>query len=215
MDQITDLMFVPFLECLHEMNRLYLPEDEITDTLSREMKEEFTGDPLDIKNANLRFQILAGSKLRARMAMLQLAPELVQLLQLAPVLDSISDQQKKVDWVNFIQSLLDATDWPGAQKFIVDMTQEDKQRQQQKSQQAMQTSQIALKHMSAMDEIEQKARGQAGVHIIRGLIDHMDPVNRTQALSQLAELFQGGQGAQGGQEAAPGAQQAPAQGPPQ
>jgi hypothetical protein len=189
MDQITDLMFVPFLECLHEMNRLYLPEDEITDILEKELKEEFTGDPLDIKNANLRFQILAGSKLRARMAMLQLAPELVQLLQLAPVLDSISDQQKKVDWVNFIQSLLDATDWPGAQKFIVDMTQEDKQRQQQKSQAAMQTSQIALKHASAMDEIEQKARGQAGVHIIRGLIEHMDPLNRTAALQQLKDLM--------------------------
>ena len=180
--------------------------------LTEELQDEFTGDPLDLKNANLRFQILAGSKLRSRMAMLQLAPQLVQLLQLAPVLDAIGDQQKKVDWVELIQCLLDATDWPGAQKFVVDMTQEDKQRQQQKSQQAMQTSQIALKHMAAMDEIEQKSRGQAGVHIIRGLIDHMDPVNRTQALSQLKDLFmpEGGQGAQGDQAAAPGAEQAPA-----
>jgi hypothetical protein len=210
MDQIVNLMFVPFLEAVQEMNSRWLPEEEIKDFFEEEMKEELHLDPLEIKNANLRFDILAGAKLRSRMAMLQLAPQLVQLLTLAPVLDAINDQQKKVDWVEIIQSLIDASDWPGAQKFITDMSQEDKQRQMQKSQQAMQTSQIALKHMASMDEIEQKARGQAGVHIIRGLIDHMNPVQRTEALNNLKDLFTpvgGTEGGQGGEENAQGAQQ--------
>lgn len=218
MDQICDLMFLPFLEAVHQMNCQWLPKEEIEDFFDSELNEEFSGSALDVKNANLKFEILAGSKLRSRMAMLQLAPQLVQLLQLAPVLDAIGDQQKKVDWPEMIQCLLDATDWPGAQKFIVEMTDEDRQRQQQKSQQAMQTSQIALKHMASMDEIEQKSRGQAGVHIIRGLIDHMDPVNRTAALQQLKDLFTAPAGGQNAEGQAPGqgaaAPQAPPQGPP-
>lgn len=221
MDQITDFMFIPFLKAVHEMNRQWLPEEEIKDFFDDQLKEAFNGTPLDIKNAELEFEILAGSKLRARMAMLQLAPQLVQLLQLAPVLDAISDQQKKVDWVELVQSMIDATDWPGGQKFITDMTDDDKKRQAQKAQAQVQGSQIALKHMATMEEIEQKARGQAGTHIVRGMIDHMDPESRMNVLTQLKALMSPDQGGQNGsQEAAPqGAQQgagaqAPGQGPP-
>jgi hypothetical protein len=193
MDQITHLMFIPFLEVVHEMNCLYLPEDEIGDFFHDELIEEFRGDPLQVKNANLRFETLAGSKLRQRMAMLQLAPQLVQLLQLQPVLEAIGDQQLKVDWVEVIQTLLDATGWPGAQKFIVEMSQQDMQKQQQKNQMAMQMNQIAMKHMATMQEIEQKGRSTAGVHIVKGLVDHMDPEKQMNALGSLQSIMQGGQ----------------------
>jgi hypothetical protein len=69
---------------------------------------------------------------------------------------------------------------------------------------AMQQSGIALKHMASMEEIEQKARGQAGVHIVRGLIEHMDPQNRLAALQQLKDLM-----APPGQEQGNGDQQQP------
>jgi hypothetical protein len=205
MDQITGLMFKPFLEAVHEMNQLYLPEDEIGDFFREELQEEFQGDPIEIKNANLRFEMLAGSKLRQRMAMLQLAPELVQLLQLAPVLEAIGDQQLKVDWVEVMQTLLDAAGWPGAQKFIAEMTKEDMQRQQQKQQMALQMNQIAMKHQAAMQEIEQKARGQAGTHIVKGLVDHMDPEGRMNALATMQQIMQGGENAQGQGQAGQGA----------
>lgn len=189
-DQIVKLVFVPFLEAVHEMNSLWLPEDEIKDFLDENLKDEaFPSDPLEIKNANLKFSLLAGSKLKQRMVMLQLAPTLTQMLMIAPVLEAIADQNKKVDWVELMQTLLDASGWPGAQKFIADMSDEDKQRQAQKQQMAQQQSGIAMKHMAAMEEIEQKARGQAGVHIIRGLIEHMDPANRVAVMQQLKDLL--------------------------
>lgn len=216
LDQITGLMFVPFLEALHEMNQQWLPASEIDSFMRDQLQEQLDLDPLQLKNANLRFEVLAGSKLRQRMGLLQMAPELIQLLQLAPVLDAISDQQMKVDWVEVIQCLLDATDWPGTQKFIVKMTDDDKKRQQQKSEQAMQSNQIVLKHQAAMQEIEKKAGGQAGVHIIRGLVEHMNPESRMNVLSQLKDFLapsdeqQGMQDEPGGGEAAP----APPQGVP-
>jgi hypothetical protein len=201
MDQVTSLMFKPALEAIFEMDRQWLPEDEIKDFFHEELQEAFQGDPLEIKNANLKFEMLAGSKLRQRMAMLQVAPTLTQMLMIQPVLEAISDQQKKVDWVELMQVLLDATGWPGAQKFIVDMTQQDMQQMQQKQQMALQMNQISMKHQAAMAEEEQKARGQAGVHIVRGLIDHMNPESRMNALATLQSIMQGGDNAGQNQQA--------------
>jgi hypothetical protein len=215
MDQICQLMFVPALQSIFEMDQMWLPEEEIRDYFADELEEAFQGDPLDVKNAELKFSVLAGSKLRQRQMMLQVAPVLTQLLQLAPVLDAISDQQKKVDWVEMMQMLIDAVGWPGAQKLIVEMTQDDMQRQQQKQQMALQMNQIAMKHQAAMQEIEQKSAGQAGVHIVRGLVDHMDPEKRMNALQTMQQMMtpQGGEGGEeegGGTEEAGGGQAAQA-----
>ena len=202
MDQITGNVFVPFLEAVHEMNSLWLPEEEIQDFFEENLSEAFVSDPLQVKNADLKFNVLAGAKLQKRMAMVQFAPTLTQLLMIAPVLDAINEQQKKVDWINLMQTLLDATGWPGAQKFIADMTPEEMQRQQMKQQMALQNSQIMMKHQATMQEIEQKAKGQAGVHIIRGVVDQHDPQNRIAALQGLKDLMappgqeQGDQGQQ-------------------
>jgi hypothetical protein len=220
MDQITSLVFKPFLEAVHTMNSYWLPQDEISDFFDKERSEDQIRDPLDIKNAQLKFEMLAGSKLKTRMAMIQLAPQLVQFLQLQPVLEAIADQQMKVDFVEFLQSMLDAVSWPGTQKFIVEMTAQDLQAMQQKNQMAMQNSAIALKHQAAMEEIEQKARGQAGTHIVRGLVDHMAPSEQANAFmmmqgGQNADNQQGSQNGQGQAGPAGQGQQRPqAGGPP-
>jgi hypothetical protein len=197
LDQITHLMFVPALEAIFEMNARYMPEEEIKDFFDDELQEAFEGDPLEIKNANLKFETLAGAKLKQRMSMLQIAPELLQLLQLQPVLEAISDQNKKVDWMQVVQTVLDATGWPGAQKFITDMTPQEQQQQAQKNQMMLQNTQIMLKHQAAMAEIEQKAKGQSGTHIVKGLVDHMNPETQANAMARLHEMSLGAGGGEG------------------
>jgi hypothetical protein len=93
------------------------------------------------------------------------------------------------------------------------MSDDDKKRQQMKAQMQLEHSQIALKHMAAMEEIEQKGRAQAGTHIIKGIVDQMDPESKANALATLGDTFGPGgtaSGQQGNQAAAQGAQQAPA-----
>jgi hypothetical protein len=199
LDQITSYMFRPFLEAMHEMNQLWLPQKEIADFFQDELDEDSPNDPLDIKNATLKFEMLAGSKLKTRMSMMQITPQLVQLFALQPVIEAISAQQLKVDWVELVQAMLDAVSWPGAQKFISEMTPQDQQQQQQKNAMLQQSNQIALKHKAAMEEIEMKGRSQAGTHIIRGLVDHMGP----QAQAQAAMAMMGG-GPDAGQQDAQG-----------
>ena len=101
-------------------------------------------------------------------------------------------QKKKVDWQAFIQAILDATDWPGAQKFIVDMTDQDLKNLQAKNEAMQANNQIALKHAATMDEIEQKGRAQAGTHIIRALMEQMDPSNRVEVMQMLQQMQQPG-----------------------
>lgn len=189
-EQICDNFFIPFLEAVHEMNCRWLPVEEIHQILTDELAMDYEGDALELKNANLKFEMLAGAKLKAKMAMLQIAPTLVQLLQIAPVLEDLTNQKMKVDWAAFIQAVLDSTDWPGAQKFIVKMTDEDLKNLQAKNEFAQQNSQIALKHQATMEEIEMKGRAQAGTHIIKGIIDHAHPETQANVAKTLMETQQ-------------------------
>lgn len=189
-EQICDNFFIPFLEAVHEMNCRWLPVEEIQGILTDDLALDYEGDAIELKNANIKFDMLAGAKLKAKMAMLQVAPTLVQLLQIAPVIEDLTNKGMKVDWSAFIQSVMDATDWPGAQKFIVKMTDEDKKALQAKNEAAQQNSQIALKHLATMEEIEQKGRAQAGTHIIKAMTDHMHPQTQADVAKTMMETKQ-------------------------
>ena len=187
-EQICDNFFVPFLEAIHEMNSRWLEPDDINAILDDELGQAYEGDAIEIKNANIKFDMLAGAKLKAKMAMMQLAQPLSQLLMIAPVLEDLTNKGKKVDWAAFIQACLDSVDWPGAQKFIVDMTDEDKKALQAKNEFAQQNSQIALKHQATMEEIEQKGRAQAGTHIIKSILEEINPTSRMEVLQALQQM---------------------------
>lgn len=189
-EQICDNFFIPFLEAVHEMNCRWLPVEEIQSILTDDLALDYDGDAIELKNANIKFDMLAGAKLKAKMAMLQIAPTLVQLLQIAPVIEDLTNKGMKIDWSAFIQSILDATDWPGSQKFIVKMTDEDKKALQAKNEAAQQNSQIALKHLATMEEIEQKGRAQAGTHIIKAMTDHMHPQTQADVAKTMMETQQ-------------------------
>jgi hypothetical protein len=192
-EQICDNFFIPFLEAVHEMNCRWLPVEEIHEILSDDLASEYEGDAIELKNANIKFDMLAGAKLKAKMAMLQIMPQLVQLFQIAPVLEDLTNKGQKVDWAFFIQTALDSTDWPGAQKFIIPMTDEDKKALQAKNEAAQRNSEIALKHLATMEEIEQKGRAQAGTHIIKAMTDHMHPETQANVAKTMMETQQMGQ----------------------
>jgi hypothetical protein len=189
-EQICDNFFIPFLEAVHEMNGRWLPVEEIQAILTDELALDYEGDAIELKNANIKFDMLAGAKLKAKMAMLQIAPTLVQLLQIAPVIEDLTNKGMKVDWSAFIQAVLDSTDWPGAQKFIVKMTDEDKKALQAKNEAMQQQNAILLKHQATMAEIEQKGRAQAGTHIIKAMTDHMHPETQANVAKTMMETQQ-------------------------
>jgi hypothetical protein len=198
-DFMVMLVFVPFLEFVHESNSRWLSVEEIEEILDDVLVKAFEGDALEIKNANVKFSMEAGTKLRAKAALQQIVPQLIQLLAAAPVLTALQDQEMKVNFVKLIQQFLDATDWPGEQEIVAPMTQQDKDLMKQKSEAAVQNNQINLKHQATMEEIEAKGVSQSGTHVIKALLEELthspqDKVQLAQAVQELLQTLQSQQG---------------------
>ena len=136
-DKIAAQVIVPFLYDVQEMNRSMLPMSQLDFIMSDELKHEYVttgGDLLDILNAKVKFQVLAGSKMTTRRNMAQGLPQLSQFLAQPAVLEQLALEGKKVNVNEIVRMWFEASEWPNLNDVIVDMTPQDLQRQQQQSQ---------------------------------------------------------------------------------
>ena len=104
--------------------------------MSDELKHEYVttgGDLLDILNAKVKFQVLAGSKMTTRRNMAQALPQLSQFLAQPAVLEQLALEGKKVNVNEIVRMWFEAAELPNLNDVIVDMTPQDLQRQQQNS----------------------------------------------------------------------------------
>jgi hypothetical protein len=140
-DKLANQVIVPFLYDMQEMNRSMLPLSQLDYIMSDELKHEYVttgGDLIDILNARVKFQILAGSKMTTRRNMAQGLPLLTQNLANPAITEQLGLQQLKVDWLEITRMWFQAAEWPNLKDVIVPMTPDEQQRhqaQQQSSQQ--------------------------------------------------------------------------------
>lgn len=174
-DRIVDSVFVPALEAFHAMNALWLEEDQIQEILDAKMGKEFEGDVLDIKNARLKFKMLAGAKMRSRSQRAQTFPALLQFLSSPQVQEWLDDNDQKLAVDEAIQQWFDITETPGRQSLIVSLTDEEKKKKQAKAEIAQQQTLEAQKHRNNMDELQEKGFTQSGLAIIKELAKHLSP----------------------------------------
>ena len=195
-DFVSRLFIVPFLELVHEMNSRWLPIEDMRAVLDEELEKAYEGDAIEVKNANVKFSMQAGTKMRAKSAMMQIALPLMQFLSQSPVLESLQEQGKKVNFGKFAQQLFDASEWPGEQEIITDLTAEDKQRLAQKNEFAQQMSTINQQHQAHLGEIEAKGLAQSGTKIIHSLLEEtsMTPDHKIDLLKTLLDAQQNAQG---------------------
>ena len=139
-DKLADQVIIPFLYEAQEMNRAMLPESQLDFILSTELKHTYLdeegqpGDLVDVLNARVKFNILAGSKMQTRRNMAQALPMLTQFLANPALMQQLSVEGKKVDVNEVISMWFQASDWKNMNDVIIPMTPEDMQRQQQQSQ---------------------------------------------------------------------------------
>jgi hypothetical protein len=189
-DFVSRLFIVPFLELVHEMNSRWLPIEDLRAVLDEELEEAYKGDAIEIKNANVKFNMQAGTKMRAQQGMMQLAMPIMQFVSQQPVLTALQDNGEKFEFGKFFQQVLDASGWPGQQELIAKLTPQEKQALAQKAEMAQQMSVIAQQHQAKMGEIEAKGQAQAGTHIIKSLVDQdtMTPDHKIQLLQTLGDI---------------------------
>jgi hypothetical protein len=139
-DKLADQVIVPFLYEVQEMNRAMLPESQLDFILSDELKHVYLGedgkpgDLVDLLNARVKFNILAGSKMQTRRNMAQALPMITQFLANPALMSQLSVEAKKVDVNEVIRMWFEASDWRNLNDVIIPMTKEDQQRAQAQSQ---------------------------------------------------------------------------------
>jgi proline racemase len=148
------------LDAFHYMNGLYLEPEDIDRILTQELGIAYSGDSLDLINAQQDFEMLAGSRLQARTAMKQNLPLFYQFLLTEPVMTSLQQEGKKVNVSELVKMSFDVSGWPNQSSVIVDMTPADFQRQQQQAQQAQEAQQTQMAHEAQMEQVKTSNKAQ-------------------------------------------------------
>lgn len=181
LENFADQVFVPLLDAFHEMNALFLTDEQIDKILTQELGIAYQGDTLDIINGQYDFSMLAAGKLQAKAVMKQNLPLLYQFLLTQPVLQNLQENGEKVNVGEMVKMLFDVSGWPNYSSVIVPMTDQDKQQAQANSPAAMQQQQ--LQHQAQQTQIETQAKSQlleqdntdrTGRDVIRELIKNDD-----------------------------------------
>jgi len=139
-DKLATMVIIPYLYDMQEMNRSMLPLSQLDYIMSEELKHEYMangGDLIDILNARVKFDILAGSKMATRRNMAQGLPLLSQFLSSPAVVEQLALEGKKVDVNEIVHMWFESSEWKNQNDVIVPMTPQDLQRQQQQSQGGM------------------------------------------------------------------------------
>lgn len=179
-EKVCNNVVIPFLYELHEMNREMLPLKTIREILGNELSDAYLkpereggagGDPIDILNARVRFEMLAGAKMQARRSMAQSLPILTQYLMSPELTEQLSIQGKKIDINEVINMFFVVSDWKNQKDVVVEMTPDDKKRFEQmkmgpemlRAQQASAMEQQKFQNKAALADNENYARAARDV----------------------------------------------------
>ena len=170
MEQYIDLVFILVLKHFLEHIKDHITPEQIQQILSDEDGKAYAGDLLDIYNADIKLDIIAGVKLTTKQAAAQAAPLIMQMVQNSAVQDSLEVQNKKFNYITFIEEYLELQGWD-IENLIQDMTPEDAQRVKEKNQ-AMSRG-VAMqqleqqKHANDLDTVDKKSADQASIAVLR------------------------------------------------
>jgi hypothetical protein len=181
-EKISNNVIIPFLYQVHEMNRALLPAKTVKQILTDELQSDYfqnKGDILEILNARLKFNILAGAKMAVRRNLAQALPVLSSFLTNQFVLQQLETEQKKIDVKELLHLFFEAAEMPDEfYSIVVPMTPDEVQRTQQNSPaalaqmklqaaQAMQTQQMQQKESL----LDQENWSKAGRDILRDAVE--------------------------------------------
>jgi hypothetical protein len=171
-ENIEDQCIVPLLNMVHSLNQRFLSPDQMIPILGQDA-QRVDLDPLDILNADVKFEMKASSKLRMRSALQAGALEMLLQTVFNPSLLQLMAKAGKTVNLDGINSLL--TDAWGIPKGILwtDLTPELMQSLQQPSPDKMLASQMQQSRLQAQGEHnESKADTSLLQTVIGGVIQN-------------------------------------------
>lgn len=147
LDRLAGSVFVPFLNAVMDLDRL-MPQKVWTRILD-EVHDKDDPEFEDLVNADVKFSVKAGSKLRERLAMAQAWPLIAQNLLQQPVINLLGVQKKKINAARLEKMAFIMAGWPNFDSIVEDMTPEDNQRWQM-----MQPGAAAMMKMKSQQDLQ-------------------------------------------------------------
>lgn len=173
-ENFASQVFIPTLEAFHRMNGRKLTPSQINKLLSDDLAQAYDGDPLDLVNARVQFNIVAAAKLQSRRAMANFLPMLFQFVLTEPVMTSLQQEGKKVNVTELVNMLFDVSGFPNRQDIIVRLNEEDEARALMNNPAIQgilqQQSQLATQQDQKLQAVEEENIARVGRDIIRSLL---------------------------------------------
>lgn len=126
-DRFLDQVFIPWIFQLDELNRRFLPMNQVRDILGDELGSAFKVDELAFKTGRMKFTALAGTRMAAKRIMAQSLPIMTQLFLQPAFSDQLKIQNKYFDMLQIAKMWFQASGWPNQNDVIKDMTPEMQQ----------------------------------------------------------------------------------------
>src|SRR5579859_6201480 len=171
-------VFEPWLHQMDDLDNDLLPTSVLRDVLGSEISESFDIDHIDYRNAEVKYEVLAGANLGAKKEMTQFLPVLIQMFTNPIFLQGIKDAGYKFDALAIFQAFSDAAGWKFSQNFVVPMTDQEKAQAQANSPAALARAQAENAEKMQNEKFKQqqvienqKQLGKAGNEAVRASIE--------------------------------------------
>ena len=183
-EKLANQVIVPLLYNFHQMNYNLLPPRMLRRILNDELQHEYTknnGDIANLYNAKVKFSILAGSKMQVRRQMSAQLPIIIQFLTSQQTTDQLSIAGYRVDVVQLMRDMYEASDWKDFKDVVVKMTPEEQKRADANSPAAKMQMQVQAqqqmqqqKHNDQLDIVNEDNIAKAGREVLRHALENSE-----------------------------------------
>ncbi len=148
-------VFEPWLHQMDDLDNDLLPTSVIRGILSDELNDSIDVDHIEYREAQVSYEVLAGSSLGAKKEMAQALPVMIQLMTNPIFVKNANDAGFQFDANAIFQAFAEAAGWRFSQKFLRPMTDEEKQQHQANSPAAIAAAQNASRQRSLLSRADQ------------------------------------------------------------
>ena len=159
LDNFIEQVFKPFLSIIDMLVFNVMSDAAIIHILGKEMGTDFL-DKFKIQeyhDAQIEYEVLAGSSLAAKRTMAQSMVMLTQILDNPQIQQSLADiNEEYIDFKPIINMWLEASEWKNKNDIVKPMTEKMKQKRDANSKAAIMQQQIQAKQQGEQQKFQQK-----------------------------------------------------------
>ena len=158
LDNFIEQVFKPFLGIIDRLTFNVMSDAAILHVLGQEQGQDFLKDfsIQDFHDAQIEYEVLAGSSLAAKRTMAQSMVMLTQILDNPNIQEMLAARGKAVNIERIIDMMLESSEWKDRQDVIVDLTPQQKAERTANSKAALQQGAMQAKQQSDQQKFAQK-----------------------------------------------------------